>query len=448
MLKLYIAVLSLVVILSACGDGGATVPDGGGTTSGSEKIIISTASSIDTGKGDPVTLSATAYYTNEELGTSTMVPASNFAWKTASEMSFNGNTNNNSVVLTSSSEAGIFSRTVTVTAWINGVSSEKTVTINHSVDWAPVALQPNIHAECLRISSAGDIIIATRANVDDIVVKKYDGNGWQAYPALKGNVSMTSFMDIDQGGTPHVVIDKSVYKYSSGTWTVLGGQPFHGTGVYYPQVAIASNGHVYVSFADSTNDHKAKVMKYDGISWSQVGLSGISGGNITYNNMKFLYGVVPYITFDYTQGSDRFVTVQAYYGGAWHTVGQQQVSVGYGMWTQLYVSPNNKLYVFFADGGTSGSTTVKRMDGSSWTTIGTAIGTSISGSIASSLHVTPSGETYFTYYRSGLHALKLNGNIWESIGTFQPGEGDLYPKIFSLPDGYTYLLSNKFMRLW
>lgn len=445
MVKLILTAVLIISICFACSETAPTDPSAG--QPGPEKIVITTLTNINTGKNNPVSLTATAYYTNEEFGTSTSIPSSNFSWSTASDMVFTSGTNNSSVSLTSSGAAGVFSRTVTIAAWRNGARTEKTVTINHAVDWAIMPQQPGMNAETLRIAPNGDIYIASDYNnSNQLVIKKFNGSSWETLPALSGYSDLSDTMDLDQNGIPHFVHGGSVYRYSAGSWSQLGGQSFHGSGVSFPQICVATAGDVYVSFADTTNNYKAKVIHFNGSTWSGVGASGISGGIITYNCMR-VYNGIPHITFNDTLPDGNFITVKAFYSGAWYTVGQQKISLGSGMNPQLYLSPDNKLYVFFLDGGDNYRTTIRRLDGNTWVAVGNAIGTGILSGYGS-LHISSSGEKYFVYYKNGTYAYKLNGNTWEQIGSFVAGETTLAPKIFTRADGLPYVIAGKFMRFW
>lgn len=347
MAKLILTAVLILAACVACSETGPLDPSGG--QPGPEKIVITTLTNISTGKNNPVTLSATAYYTNEDLGTSTAVPLSNFSWSTASDMVFTSATNKDSVTLTSSGAAGVFSRTVTVAAWHNGVRTEKTVTINHTVDWALMPQQPGMNAETLRIAPNGDIYIVSDYNTSgEIEVKKFNGNNWETLPVLSGSFYLPHYMDLDQNGVPYVLSGNSVYRFANGAWVQLGNQPFHSTGARHPAICLGANGSVYVSFADTTNSYKAKVMQYDGYTWSAVGTSGISIGEVFYTHMK-IYNNTLYLTYNDTLADGIYVGVKALISGTWQAIGSQKVSANGGQWNQLHVSPDNKLYIQFAE---------------------------------------------------------------------------------------------------
>ncbi|MBS1655967.1 MAG: hypothetical protein JSU05_14035, partial [Bacteroidetes bacterium] len=99
-------------------------------------------------------------------------------------------------------------------------------------------------------------------------------------------------MAIAPDGTPYVAfIDAgnsnkvTVEKYVGGSWTIVGTAAFTPVSVVYTSIAIAPDGTPYIVYQKDNGDTyslSSYVMKFNGSTWSQVGISNV-GHQINFN---------------------------------------------------------------------------------------------------------------------------------------------------------------------
>jgi len=155
------------------------------------------------------------------------------------------------------------------------------------------------------------------------------------------------------------------YKSSllSPQWTDVGGSGFSTGHAEYTSLAIGSSNEPYVAFQDSTNSHKATVMKFDGTNWVNVGHAAFSAAEADYTSLAFSPSGQPFVAFN-DWGNSFFATVMRYDGNNWVNVGTPAFSAGAVQYTNLAFSSTGQPNVAFEDFGNSRKVTVMKFDSS------------------------------------------------------------------------------------
>ena len=116
------------------------------------------------------------------------------------------------------------------------------------------------------------------------------------------------------------------------SWQLVGNKEFSAGKAVDISLAIDGNGIPYVAYSDS--DNKAKVMKLDGNTWSQVGKTVSSDNVIAEYTSLAIYNNTPYVAYRFgrsvSDGSGSQVNAQAavrsWNGSGWVYVGDETVS--------------------------------------------------------------------------------------------------------------------------
>ena len=214
---------------------------------------------------------------------------------------------------------------------------------------------------------------------NQVVVKKFNGSTWEDVgdPGSSNEVAWDLSFSI-YNGTPYVAFmesaiqDGTVIKYSGGTWEVVGARVFASGGAGL-SIAV-DNGIPYLAYSDNANGYKVTVRKYNtsAATWEAVGTPGFSTG-IMYagsSSLKF-YNGTPYIGFGDHGINYGLARVMKFDGSNWVNVGSAGFSAGSANYNSL-VFDNGTPYLAFADGGNNDAATVMKFDGSSWVNVGNA----------------------------------------------------------------------------
>ena len=204
------------------------------------------------------------------------------------------------------------------------------------------------------IGSDGRIVTAGYANVNDV---RY--------------ASIWSYNDLCVCATPTPTACVQ-------TWQNVGTPGFSEGAAGYVTIDGFRNAYgfvPYVGFNDYAFDSKARVMKYEGNSWVDVGSPGFTDGATNYTDLKVFDdsgNPVPYMGYcDLVDGNK--VKVMRFNGTAWELVGGTAVSSGYGGAVALYVYSDNGIpvpFVAFVDVYNGNSVTVMKYQDDSWQTVG------------------------------------------------------------------------------
>ena len=223
------------------------------------------------------------------------------------------------------------------------------------------------------------------------------------------------------------------------TWGRLGSagfaSPSHGPN---SSLAFAPDGAPYVSFKNySGQGGRATVMKYDGVSWGNVGDANFSAARAVTTSLAFAPDGTPHVAYQ-DGGNSRKATVMKFDGTLWTTVGNPGFSAGSAGYTTLAFSPDGAPYVAYQDGGNNSKATLMKFDGTSWIAVGSP---GFSNSAAyTSLAFTPDGTPCVAYQDRGNNSkvtvMKFDGASWIAVGSvgFSAGEAQNISLAFA-PDG-------------
>ncbi len=205
------------------------------------------------------------------------------------------------------------------------------------------------------------------------------------------------------------------------TWETVGNPGFSagGTwGVYGTKIALDSNDIPYVVFADTANESKATVMKFNGTNWGTVGDVGFSEGYAGYTALAINSDDVPYVVF-VDDGIGAKATVMKYDGTSWVTVGAAGFTSESTMNTSIALDSSDTPYIVFSDSDNDNKATVMKYNGTGWVTVGNA-GFSVDQADFDSIAIDSNDIPYVVFKDWGIDqkasVMKFNGTNWESAG--------------------------------
>lgn len=197
-----------------------------------------------------------------------------------------------------------------------------------------------------------------------ISVMRFDGTNWvymggQAFSANDGGVAAIEF----HPGTydPYVVyydngIGVVTQKFDGTNWVNLPTFPNPSSALH--DVEFSPSGELHVLFADHLNGKLASLAKYDGSSWSYVGLEGFSGSAcpsiavLQGEALAFNSSGTPYVSLrlddDDNNSTPDDLVVMSYNGSSWSTVGGT-IHSGANMGYSMAISPTDEPYITWAD---------------------------------------------------------------------------------------------------
>lgn len=197
-----------------------------------------------------------------------------------------------------------------------------------------------------------------------ISVMKFDGSSWvyvggQAFSAGDGGMTALEFHPSTY--EPYVVYyDNSIgvvaQKFDGTNWVNLAAFPNLSSAIH--DAEFSPSGELHVLFADHLNNKLGSVAKYDGSSWSYVGLEGFSGvacpsiAVLQGEALAFNSSGTPYVALRLDADNDNNtpddIAVMSYNGSSWATVGSA-VHSGVGMGYSIAISPSDEPYITWAD---------------------------------------------------------------------------------------------------
>jgi hypothetical protein len=210
-------------------------------------------------------------------------------------------------------------------------------------------------------------------------------------------------------------------------WENLGSAGFTSNQADFTSMAIDGNNVPYVVYKDNVNT-KATVMKFDVSNWVLVGSAAFSTGRVDYTNIAIDGNNVPYVVYkDVAAPSFGKATVKKFDGSSWVTLGSAGFSAGRADYTDIAIDGNNVPYVVYWDGANSNKATVKKFNGSSWVTVGSA-GFSAGQADHISIAIDENNVPYVVYKDGGnsgkATVMKFDGSSWVTLGSagFSAGE--------------------------
>jgi hypothetical protein len=304
----------------------------------------------------------------------------------------------------------------------------------------------------LAFSPTGEPYVAFQdgANSKKATVMKFDGTNWINAGNAGFSVGQADYSSLafSPSGEPYVAFQdgansqkSTVMKFDGTNWVNVGNAGFSGGWAAYTSLAFSPSGEPYVAFQDGQfNPYvRATVMKFDGSSWVNVGISCFSADGIQFTSLAFSPSGQPYVAF--APGP----TVMKFDGTNWGNVGNPNFSGDYTYFTSLAFSPTGQPYVAFQDNDVGGSlkATVMKFDGNNWVYIG-AKGFSAGEADYTSIAFSPSGQPYVAYrdYGNATKAtvMKFDGLSWANVGNAGfSAEGAVYTSLAFSPSGQSYV---------
>lgn len=258
-------------------------------------------------------------------------------------------------------------------------------------------------------------------------------------------VSTSMNLGTDNNNVPYIVYDNLVKKYNGTKWVTVGLQGISTAYPQYPDIVFDGNNMPYIIFGDynaSLSNSSVKVKKFNGIDWVDAGVQT----DLPQTETRHLHIAMdkatntPYII--YTNQSDNKVSVRKLSGNNW--VGLTTTdSVGQGSESEIALDNNNVPYVTFYDQTNSYKLTVKKFNGTAWSTVGAqgiSAGMALSGDIA----IDKNNVVYVTYLDAANGKIvvvkKFDGTNWVSVGTNVTSGSCLLANIAIGPNNVPYVI--------
>ncbi len=238
----------------------------------------------------------------------------------------------------------------------------------------------------IAITSSGNIFSAfiSSAHRASVNVMKFNGIIWDSvgntgftrrvanYVSLALGMHDTLYVGYMDDSLTHFS-PASVSKFDGTNWVFVGTRRFTPGGASWTSLATNAAGTPYLAYVDHANGRKASVMKFDGSNWVNVGIPGFSDGAVENTALAIDAAGTPYVAYQDSANAAK-LTVMKYNGAAWVPVGAVGLSAGVAYLSSkcLAIDASGTLYVVYGDASNGSKATVKKFDGSSWTTVGLA----------------------------------------------------------------------------
>lgn len=305
---------------------------------------------------------------------------------------------------------------------------------------------PCFGAPNLVFSPSGEPCVAFEdGSTAQATVMKFDGLNWVyvGLPKFTQDAADCLSLAIDPlNGEPYVAymdwgssgLRTSVMKFDGSNWVYVGSQFFSAAGQTVAQsIAFSPADNMpYVAFEDGGWGYNARVMKYNGTDWVNVGIPGFSTNGADWTSLAFSPSdSLPYVAFSSNCSSGSMkATVMKFNGTDWVYVGNPCFSPNGAYWTRLVFSPSNhQPYVSFGDSTNTGKATVMTFNGTSWELVGNK---GFSGGPAGpiSLAIKPNGTPYVAYMDYSLFktasVMKFDGANWVYEGNPSISQDEIY----------------------
>lgn len=209
-------------------------------------------------------------------------------------------------------------------------------------------------------------------------------------------------------------------KAASNDWENVGPSTIGNNG-YWPSLAFHPLTYEpYIVYRDNTNNWRATVKKFDGSSWSDVGIPGMSYASATYTQIAFNNSGVPYVAYhDSARGGE--ASVLKFNGTNWEYVGEETFSdVSAGFLRLVFNPGTNEPYLAYAEAN-QGLAVVKKFNGTSWENVGTpGISEGMVNNTLAMAFNPSTNEPYLAFSDAAITlksvVKKFNGSGWETVG--------------------------------
>ncbi|RXJ98930.1 hypothetical protein CRV02_12830 [Arcobacter sp. CECT 8989] len=222
--------------------------------------------------------------------------------------------------------------------------------------------------------------------------------------------------------------------YGQGTNTISRGE------AHYSSISY-KNGVLYVAYIDKSYSNKIIVKKFDGNSWSNIGINPLSKGEAKSISINVDNNNIPYIA--YTDKSNSYkIVVKKYDGQKWERVGNNVSSSTVGS-LAISIDNNNIPYIAYSKSSDAGRISVKKFNGTSWKSIGNSITPALSGNL--NLKIDNENNLYLLYTdgENGgkISVIRYMNSLWERIGQEHLSMGRVYYSSLDLDkNGNPYII--------
>jgi hypothetical protein len=233
-----------------------------------------------------------------------------------------------------------------------------------------------IESVSLAFNPSGQPYVAfgDQGNYGYATVMMFDGSNWvnignTGFSA--GAVASVSLAFNPSDSQPYVAYEDfgnsqkaTVMKFDGTNWVNEGTAGFSAGIAWYTSLAFSPiDNQPYVAFQDFGNNG-VSVMKYNGTNWANVGNANLLGGNANYTSLAFSPSGEPYVAYeDLSSFPEGKATVINYNGVTWSTVGSSGFSAGEVNYTSIaFSSTEYEPYVAYEDFVNSQKATVMKYD--------------------------------------------------------------------------------------
>jgi len=252
---------------------------------------------------------------------------------------------------------------------------------------------------------------------------------------------------IDSAGNIYVIyrnnsMNLSVKKYDGTSWSSVG----------VLNVPSSSDGYLainqdtlYLAYQDVDSNNRANILKFDGTNWVAYGNQVIGVGQASNPQIKFDSNHIAYLS--YIDTSDSEVWVKKYNGGTWDNVGDGNATrLDSTIWASgqsLAIDSNNVPYVVHYDMNSSDNSlivAVSKFDGTNWVNVGSSLGNGETRGYA--IAIDSSNVPYVVFEDNSspknIIVKKYNGSSWESVGSSIGYVSSNYP-IIAIDNDVVYI---------
>jgi len=283
-----------------------------------------------------------------------------------------------------------------------------------------------------------------------VSVMKYDSGSWNLVGSagFSGEEATSVNLEIASDGTPYVVYKVAsdttpsdrrgrVMKYTgSGAsgWEYIGSY-VSTTEAFYCGLALRpSDNRPAVIFSDSTSNYKLNIQGYVPSVWTQFGLLGDAATNPVVSSMAYSTTDNLYVVYQDATSPEPpdtpvvKVSVQCYNGSAWSVVGGAEFGSGEILYVALALGSDDVPHVALMNDvdpttGLNIIATVMKLNGAVWERVGTD--DNLSGSQVSSLALAMGGTVPYVAFSDNANSWKASvmkytgggSTGWEAIGS-------------------------------
>ncbi|WP_199528734.1 Ig-like domain-containing protein [Pseudoalteromonas sp. bablab_jr010] len=238
------------------------------------------------------------------------------------------------------------------------------VVITQSVEGGTAVLDDNYVSLSDRNIKKNDTLTVSKSNA---VPSFFASTVWQDLGELRNNTdTLGSNIAIDKNNNPFVISHDIynrvlVYHFVDESWQLLGGEVLSNEGAFQTDIVVDGNNTIYAAYVTKRNETKVVVKAFDGNTWRQLGSSQLTGSSMKYVDLKVDANNVLHIAYN-----DPKAKVKKWDGSNWVDVGE---SISYSSIKnpELVFNSQNQLHITYTNVGRNKNTThVKRFDNNSW----------------------------------------------------------------------------------